>query len=49
MNTLNENELSEVNGGGVGVSFIGVYLAFLDKVEKNPNDYTWTMDWYYSR
>jgi hypothetical protein len=49
MNALNESEMSEINGGGVGIPFIGVYMAFLDKVEKNPQDYTWMMDWYYAQ
>jgi hypothetical protein len=48
MNTLNESEMQEVEGGGIsGVPILGAYIALLDKMEKNPNSYTWMMDWYY--
>ena len=44
------HELNEIDGGywqvlGIGV---GVYRDLLKKIEENPQDYTWTMDWYYS-
>ena len=38
------NELAEVEGGFL----LDAYLALLDKIEKNPDDYTFLMDWYYS-
>jgi len=47
MNTLNEAEMSGIEGGSA-IPLIGVYMAFLEKVEKNPGDYTWMMDWYYA-
>ena len=52
MNTLNDTEMMEVQGGvsgGMWGSLIGAYAGLLNKIEQNPNDYTWTMDWYYSK
>ena len=49
MNTLTENELLEVNGGGIGELLYKMYADTLNKIEQNPQDYTWTMDWYYQR
>jgi len=50
MNTLNESELQEVEGGGIsGIPILGAYIALLDKMERNPNSYTWMMDWYYQK
>jgi bacteriocin-like protein len=47
MNTLTENELQKVEGGATGIPILGAYVALLDKMERNPNSYTWMMDWYY--
>ena len=49
MNTLNEMELSDIEGGTplLGIA-AGAYMALLNKIEANPNSYTWTMDWYYA-
>lgn len=49
MNTLNEAELATVEGGnpiliGWGIT---VYMNTLNKIEQNPQEYTWLMDWYY--
>ena len=53
MNTciaLTDNEL-EVIVGGNPVALIGIaavaYMGLLTKIENNPDQYTWTMDWYY--
>lgn len=47
---LNEDEAVLIEGGNplvlAGMA-IGAYVGLLDKMEKNPQDYTWTMDWYY--
>jgi hypothetical protein len=49
MNTMNDIEMSEIEGGAIWLPGIGVYQAFLTKVENNPQDYTWMMDWYYQK
>lgn len=52
MNTLNEIEMFDVTGGVSG-GLIGAgltaYIGLLNKMEQNPQDYTWLMDWYYER
>lgn len=50
LTVMNEAELENVEGGiwqGIAVGVVA-YKALLDKIEANPGDYTWTMDWYYS-
>jgi hypothetical protein len=51
MTTLDETELRQIDGGIIQYfgAFLSTYVAFLREVEANPQDYTWTMDWYYSR
>jgi hypothetical protein len=48
MNTLNDIELMETDGGFVWPTLYLLYRDTLDKIEKNPEMYTWTMDWYYA-
>jgi hypothetical protein len=50
MNTLTEAEMTEIEGGN-GLIILGLqaYKELLGKIEQNPGDYTWTMDWYYQR
>ena len=51
MNTLNEGQLSEIEGGNVllfGWAIVA-YRDTLNKIEQNPQDYAWMMDWYYQR
>ena len=47
---IQTQELNEIDGGFWQVLGIGVtaYMGLLKKIEDNPQDYTWTMDWYYS-
>lgn len=44
--------MTEIEGGNpllvVAGMAIGAYMKLVDKVEENPNEYTWLMDWYYS-
>lgn len=48
MNTLNDIELNEVNGGIIGWAlFVYSYEESLRHIERHPEKYTWTMDWYY--
>lgn len=51
METMTEVDLSDIDGGnpfaGIAVA-VGAYMGLLDKIEKNPQDYTFLMDWYYS-
>jgi len=48
---MTDAELSDITGGnpfaGIAIA-VGAYMKLLDTVERNPDDYTWTMDWYYS-
>ena len=37
----------DVEGGNPWLPVIGAYQMLLNKIESNPQDYTWTMDWYY--
>lgn len=51
MTTLTDIEATLIEGGNplILVGFaLGAYYGVLDKMEKNPQDYTWTMDWYYN-
>lgn len=50
MTAMNEAELESVEGGSLPlvIMAVGAYGALLDKIERNPQYYTWTMDWYYS-
>jgi hypothetical protein len=50
MVALNDAELEQVEGGIWQLAPIGfaAYKTLLDKIEANPDAYTWTMDWYYS-
>ncbi len=50
MNTLNVTELSEIEGGNPILYgwAITAYMNTLNKIEQNPQDYTWLMDWYYA-
>jgi hypothetical protein len=51
MNTMEEVDLMEIQGGIAGLlgAALTAYMGFLNKVEQNPQDYTWTMDWYYQQ
>ena len=48
MNTLNDIELMDVEGGFVW-PLIQAYKELLIKIEQNPQEYTWLMDWYYEQ
>lgn len=51
MMILDEYEMAGIEGGNplvLGGMALGAYMKTLDKIEENPNDYTWLMDWYYS-
>lgn len=52
MIALTDMELAQIEGGNplalIGIA-VGSYVGLLDKMEKNPQDYTWMMDWYYSK
>jgi len=51
MNTLNAVEMEEVEGGNallVGWAIVA-YRDTLNKIEQNPQSYTWLMDWYYQK
>lgn len=50
MMVLSDTELAQVDGGMIPLfaMLIGAYTGLLDKIEKNPEQYTWMMDWYYS-
>ncbi len=51
MMILSEHEMVDIEGGNplvlAGMA-IGGYMKLVDKIEENPNDYTWLMDWYYN-
>lgn len=50
MTAMNETELGQVGGGSMPLwsLLVGSYKDLLDKIERNPEQYTWMMDWYYS-
>ena len=51
MNTLNESELTGIEGGNpllIGWAIVA-YRDTLNKIEQNPDSYTWMMDWYYQQ
>lgn len=51
MKTLTDEETGEVTGGvypgGPGLRLGAAYMDLLGDMEKNPQKYTWLMDWYY--
>lgn len=47
MTELNLDEAAHVSGGNPIAISVSLYLALLKKIEDNPSDYTWMMDWYY--
>jgi len=51
MMTLDECEMAEIEGGnpfaGIAIAAIA-YTNLLNKIEDNPDDYTFLMDWYYN-
>ena len=50
LDVLSDAELAETTGGNplilVGV-VVGAWTALVKKIEDNPDDYTFLMDWYY--
>lgn len=51
MEMMTDAELTGIDGGNpfaAAAVAISTYMALLDKIEKNPQDYTFLMDWYYS-
>lgn len=48
MIVLDEHQLAEVEGGNPLLLGFAAYAALLEKIEKNPSDYTFLMDWYYN-
>jgi hypothetical protein len=50
MMILDEHEMTGIEGGnpfaGVAIAAIA-YTNLLTKIEDNPDDYTFLMDWYY--
>ncbi len=51
MMILDEHEMTGIEGGnpfaGVAIAAIA-YTNLLTKIEDNPDDYTFLMDWYYN-
>lgn len=47
MTELTFDQAAEVSGGNIFALAISAYAALLDKIEANPDDYSWLMDWYY--
>lgn len=50
MEYINEKEMASIAGGNPLVlagMFITSYSQLLNKMENNPEDYTFLMDWYY--
>lgn len=47
LSTLTDLEAVQIEGGNFLAFALAAYAGLLDKIEKNPQDYTWTMDWYY--
>ncbi len=50
LDVLSDAELAETDGGNP-VAFFGIAVAawtnLVNKIEHNPDDYTFLMDWYY--
>jgi hypothetical protein len=50
MMTLDDGQLAEIEGGNplalAGMA-VGSYVGLLQKMENNPQEYTFLMDWYY--
>lgn len=51
MAVLDETELTQIDGGIWPGIVAAAMLAreVIKEIENNPQDYTWTMDWYYNR
>ena len=50
MDAVPDVELAEINGGNpfAGIAIAATaYVTLLTKIEQNPQDYTFLMDWYY--
>jgi hypothetical protein len=50
LSVLSDAELTETTGGNpfaiLGIA-VGTFTALVKKIEDNPDDYTFLMDWYY--
>lgn len=46
---LGETDLADVNGGLLPILVFtwAVGTSLINKIESNPDCYTWMMDWYY--
>jgi hypothetical protein len=50
LDVLSDAELADTSGGNpiAGLALLAsVWKVLVDKVEQNPDDYTFLMDWYY--
>ena len=50
MMVLEDGQLAEIEGGNpfAGIAIAATaYVTLLSKIESNPQDYTFLMDWYY--
>jgi hypothetical protein len=50
LDVLSDAELAETNGGNPLVlipTIVAAWQSLLNKIEQNPEDYTFLMDWYY--